>query len=225
MKILTGNQIGINLDGRWLYRDVNFAVQEHQVLALLGENGVGKTTLLKALMQEINLTEGNFEWAKKDAEIAYVPQYRSDMQAFPLNIKEYIGLSFDRGWRPWLSRTEKAWLQHIIKDTKLDQIAKRRIDQASGGEKQRAFLAQALLKNPDVLILDEATANLDQSAKFELMDVVKHYRDHHNLSVIMVSHDLEIIQGYADDYLRLGPDGSEFGPCQSLKMREGEQNV
>lgn len=225
MKILTGNKIGINLDGRWLYRDVNFAVQEQQVLALLGENGVGKTTLLKALMHEVELTEGSFEWSKQDIEIAYVPQYRSDMQAFPLNIKEYIGLSFDHGWRPWLTRAEKTWLQHIIEDTKLDQIAKRRIDQASGGERQRAFLAQALLKNPDVLILDEATANLDQSAKFELMDVVKHYRDHHNLSVIMVSHDLEIIQRYADDYLRLGPGGSDFGPCQNLKMREGEQNV
>ncbi|WP_246163903.1 hypothetical protein [Weissella coleopterorum] len=81
------------------------------------------------------------------------------------------------------------------------------------------------MKNPDILILDEATANLDQSAKFELMDVVKHYRDHHNLSVIMVSHDLEIIRAYADDYLRLKPNGSDFGACQNLKLHEGEQNV
>jgi len=229
MSMLVGQGIGINFDGRWLYRNVNFTLDDHRMLALIGENGVGKTTLLRAILGELELTEGQLTWNDQDVVVAYVPQYRADMQAFPLKIREYVGLSMDKGFLPWYGKDEKAWLQHIIEDTNLTEIADRRIDQASGGERQRAFLAQALVRNPHILILDEATANLDQNAKFELMNVVKHYRDHHDLSVIMVSHDLEILQAYADDYLFLSSDGGQFGACAetnlSLLKNGGAQNV
>jgi len=84
-----------------------------------------------------------------------------------------------------------------------------------------------LVQNPNVLILDEATANLDNVAKFELMDVIRDYQTHHDITVIMVSHDLEIIQRYADDYLLLTPQGSEFGEIANLdisKLKVGNQD-
>ena len=83
------------------------------------------------------------------------------------------------------------------------------------------------MQNPNVLILDEATANLDNVAKYALMNVVRDYRDHHDLTTIMVSHDLDIIGKYADDYLLLTPNGSEFGPIDQLdmtKLKVGNQD-
>lgn len=221
MAVLSGKNIGIQLDdGRWLYQQVDFNLKNHRMLALMGDNGVGKTTLLKAILGQREVTEGTLEWETGHEEVRYVPQYRPDMQAFPLFIKDFVALSFDTGLRPWLSATEKSQLEHILIDTNLDKLARRRIDTASGGEKQRAYLAQALVKNPNVLILDEATANLDNIAKYELMDVVTHYRDHHDLSIIMVSHDLDIIENYADDYLLLTHDGSQFGTVDTLDFSQ-----
>ncbi|WP_374915447.1 metal ABC transporter ATP-binding protein [Weissella cibaria] len=229
MTILTGSGVGIQFGERWLYQDVAFKLKKGRVLALIGDNGVGKTTLLRAILGQLELTAGELDWQidAKTRMISYVPQYRPDMQAFPLKVTDFVSLSFDKGILPWLKTTEKERLQHVLADTHLTKIANARIDTASGGERQRAYLAQALVQNPNVLILDEATANLDNVAKYELMNVVRDYRDHHDLTTIMVSHDLDIIGKYADDYLLLTPNGSEFGPIDQLdmtKLKVGNQD-
>lgn len=229
MTLLTGSNIGMQFGDRWLYKNVDFKLENGHVLALIGDNGVGKTTLLRALLGQLPLSAGQFDWQTSEVAraISYVPQYRPDMQAFPLRISDFVALSFDHGMRPWLTATEKEKLSHVLADTHLTNLAKSRIDTASGGERQRAYLAQALVQNPNVLILDEATANLDNVAKFELMDVIRDYQTHHDITVIMVSHDLEIIQRYADDYLLLTPQGSEFGEIAKLdisKLKVGNQD-
>ncbi|MBM7616864.1 zinc/manganese transport system ATP-binding protein [Weissella uvarum] len=222
MTVLTGENIGIKFGERWLYQHVNFELRDQRVLAVIGDNGVGKTTLIRSILGQQKLTTGQLTWTQPKPTVRYVPQERPDAQDFPLRIAEFVGLSFDQGMRPWRTQKENTQLQHILNDTNLAQMANRRIDRASGGERQRAYLAQALLVNPGVLILDEATANLDNIAKYELMDVVRHYRDHHQLSIIMISHDLEIIQEYADDYLLLKPQGSEFGLVKDLDITQLE---
>ena len=229
MTLLTGSNIGMQFGDRWLYKNVDFKLENGHVLALIGDNGVGKTTLLRALLGQLPLSAGQFDWQTPEAAraISYVPQYLPDMQAFPLRISDFVALSFDHGMRPWLTAAEKEKLSHVLADTHLTNLAKSRIDTASGGERQRAYLAQALVQNPNVLILDEATANLDNVAKFELMDVIRDYQTHHDITVIMVSHDLEIIQRYADDYLLLTPQGSEFGEIANLdisKLKVGNQD-
>jgi len=220
MTILTGSNVGIQFGERWLYRAVDFKLEQGRVLALIGDNGVGKTTLLRAILGQLTVTSGQLDWQvpTQARQISYVPQYRPDMQAFPLRISDFVALSFDKGLVPWLRKAEREKLQHVLADTNLTRLARARIDTASGGERQRAYLAQALVQEPNVLILDEATANLDNVAKYELMDVIHDYQQHHQLSVIMVSHDLEIIKQYADDYLLLTPKGSEFGTIDQLDM-------
>ncbi|MCW0953416.1 ATP-binding cassette domain-containing protein [Weissella ceti] len=227
MVVVKGAGVGIAFGDRWLYREVDFELRKKRVLAVVGDNGTGKTTLIRALLGQQQITAGELIWETSDNVVRYVPQERPDAQNFPLQIADFVALSNDQGWRPWMTQAEKAHLAHILEDTNLTKLAKQRIDLASGGERQRAYLAQALLADPDVLILDEATANLDNVAKFELMDVVRHYRDHHDLSIVMISHDLDIIQKYADDYLLLRPDSSEFGSVAELdihKLEMGKNN-
>lgn len=225
--VLLGHNIGIKFDQHWLYQGVNFQLGQQRMLAVIGDNGVGKTTLLRAILGQQQLTTGELVWTNPATVVRYVPQERPNVADFPLYIADFVELSYDQGWRPWLSRAEKQQLTHILKDTHLTSLARRRIDRASGGERQRAYLAQALLVNPSVLILDEATANLDNVAKYELMDVVRHYRDHHHLSIIMISHDLDIVKEYADDYLLLSAQDSEFGSVAELdtsRLKVGNQD-
>ena len=88
-------------------------------------------------------------------------------------------------------------------------------------------MAQALVQNPNILILDEATANLDNVAKYGLMDVVAAYQKRYQLTTIMVSHDIDIMQRYADEYLLLTKQGSEYGDITQLdiaKLREGGES-
>lgn len=225
MVVVKGAGVGIAFGDRWLYREVDFELRKKRVLAVIGDNGAGKTTLIRALLGQQSLTAGNLMWEDDDNVIRYVPQERPDAQNFPLQIADFVALSNDQGWRPWMTTAEKAHLAHILADTNLTKLAKQRIDLASGGERQRAYLAQALLSDPSVLILDEATANLDNVAKYELMNVVRHYRDHHDLSIVMISHDLDIIKEYADDYLLLRSDRSEFGSVADLDVHQLEMGA
>lgn len=204
--ILVGQQIGMRFGSRWLYQHVNFSLKKGEILAITGENGVGKTTLLRAILGQMYLSAGALSWPNGSQKMAYVPQFRPEVAQFGLTIRDFVALSFYHGWSPFLTRAEKAALQAVLAQTHLQEIADRGMDTASGGERQRAYLAQALLQQPDVLILDEATANLDPQTKIALMDVVVST----GLSVLMVSHDEGLVAKYAHGVLHLRGEGSEF---------------
>ena len=101
-------------------------------------------------------------------------------------------------------------------ETKLFDIRRRPLGQASGGEKQEAYLAQALLDRPSLLILDESTASLDPVAKTELLDLVKQINEQQQLTVIFVTHDIPLARRYADHYLFLSPGHYEAGNISEL---------
>ncbi len=205
--ILSGEDVAIQMGNRRLYSGVSFALHQGEMLALTGENGVGKTTLVRAIMGQVHPVQGRIQWAQARPVMSYVPQYRAEADAFGLRIIDFVGLSFDQGFRPWLSRVEKSVLATVLAQTGLTDIATRRMDTASGGERQRAYLAQALVRQPQLLILDEATANLDVDAKFELMDAVATQQHQANLGVLLISHDPEIVARYADATLHLQAGG------------------
>lgn len=230
MEVLSANNIGIKFGQRWLYKDVNFELNTGEILTILGDNGVGKTTIVQAMLKKIPTTIGEFDWKiDRQEDVCYIPQYRPNMQDFPLSIKSFVALSFDASIRPWLNKTEKKKLSEVLKLTNLQDIVDQRIDQASGGERQRAYLAQALINSPKLLILDEATANLDNIAKFQLMDLISELKQNQNLSIVMISHDLNIVKKYTDKYLYLKPGSGEFNTVNLLDVSKleiaGEHHV
>lgn len=223
MEILSANNIGIRFDKRWLYKNVNFKVNTGEVLTIIGDNGVGKTTMIQAMLNKIATTKGEFDWKiDKQKEVNYIPQYRPNMKDFPLSIKSFVALSFDESVRPWLNKAEKKRLSEVLKLTNLQKIIDQRIDLASGGERQRAYLAQALINKPKLLILDEATANLDNIAKFQLMDLINELKKSENLAIIMISHDLKIVKKYTDKYLYLKPGSGEYNTVDLLDINKLE---
>lgn len=165
---------------------------------------------------EINLLPDN-----QSVKIGYVPQFRNIDDEYPLSIEEFVALNLTKRHTPWLSKAERDRVNAVIERTKLTTIAERPLGKASGGEKQRAYLAQALLQDPNLLILDESTASLDVDRKYELLDVVNQL----NLSVLFITHDLPLVRHYADHFLLLQHGKYSVGTIDELPQIDGEAGV
>ena len=195
-----------------IFQNLNFELKKGSMTALLGPNGTGKTTLINILMKLLIPTSGTFEFAK-GVKLGYVPQFRNIEADYPLSIRAFVSLNTP------LIKTKKIKerVTSELKETHLLSIQNTRMGEASGGQKQRAYLAQALLDKPNMIILDEATASLDPSAKEELMQLIKHLNEEHDITVLFVTHDVPLARKYMNNYLYLN-----HGTITQGKMSEFE---
>lgn len=196
--ILKVRDLTMKFDTKTVFQKLNFDLQKGSMTALLGPNGTGKTTLISILMRLLIPTAGYFKF-DASVRLGYVPQFRNIDAEYPLSIKSFIGLN-----APLLkTRQVKTEIEREITETHLNNIENTRMGEASGGQKQRAYLAQALLDHPNMIILDEATASLDPVAKEELMKLIKHLNQQHGMTVLFVTHDVPLAKQYMTDYLYL----------------------
>lgn len=202
--------------------DLSFVLNEGDFLIVVGENGVGKTTLVNTLLNRIKPRSGDITMANH-LRIGYVPQFRNVDIDYPLSVRNFVSLNLLHNWRPWLSRKERSQVKRVLKQADLEKIADRPLGLASGGEKQRAYLAQALLNRPQLLILDESTASLDNEMKYELLDLVSRFQQN-GLTVIFITHDMDLAQRYGTRYLMMKKDGYESGPINELSILKGGQS-
>ncbi|MGX5376764.1 metal ABC transporter ATP-binding protein [Ligilactobacillus sp. LYQ135] len=202
--ILDVDGLTIKIPDKTLFKDLNFSIPQNQLTCITGENGVGKSTLVKHLLQDLdhNYTEHTHFKITRD-QVQYVPQLRNIDDEYPLQIRDFVSLGFKHRILPWNSKSMNVKLDGILNDTKLMDIQKRPLGRASGGEKQRAYLAQALCSDPELLILDEATASLDRNAKHFLLKLLKDIIKKRELTVLFITHDPELIDTYADYELNL----------------------
>ena len=221
--LISVEQLSLSFPNHLVLSDLSFKVHRGEFLGIIGENGVGKTTLVRLILKQLRPSAGKIN-IKPGLKIGYVPQFRNVDVEYPLSIEDFISLNFTGIKLPWLSLKEKAKVQSVIKQVNLDHIAKRPLGLASGGEKQKAYLAQALINDPDLLILDESTASLDPNTKRELLDVVLRLNKALGLTVIFVSHDMQVIHEYPDHFLWLTKQGYTQGPIDELHndSKEGE---
>lgn len=204
--ILEVNNLSMRFDKKTVFENLNFKLKKGSMTALLGPNGTGKTTLINILMKMLVPTTGSFKFAK-DVRLGYVPQFRNIDMEYPLSVAAFIGLN-----APLIkSNKVKKAIKMQLQETNLYGIRNTRMGEASGGQKQRAYLAQALLDNPNVIILDEATASLDPVAKDELMQLIKHLNEKHKITVLFVTHDVPLAAKYMQDYLYLNHQKIEQG--------------
>ncbi|KRM94766.1 metal ABC transporter ATP-binding protein [Lentilactobacillus senioris] len=223
--MLSVNDLAINFGSTTVFDHLSFQVDQGDFLAVIGVNGVGKTTLIKTILGQLKPTAGTIE-TNPQLKIGYVPQFRNLDSEYPLTIADFVSLNFT-GWKlPWLSKKERQRVQTVIKQLELTPIANRPLGRASGGEKQKAYLAQALVAEPNLLILDESTASLDPTTKQELLRVVKDLNQRLGLTIIFISHDMELVNEYPNKYLWLRSDGYSQGPIAELEMKlRGEADV
>ncbi len=178
-----------------VFENLNFKINDGEFISLIGPNGSGKTTLVKILMGLEKGTDGTLKFDQKQT-IGYVPQFRNIDLDYPLNIEQFIRLNLKFTFSPAKRHDDNELITDILNKTNLTTLKDRPLGLASGGEKQKAYLAQALLNDPQILILDESTASLDVEVKMQLMDLVQELNQKYHITVIFITHDYELTQKY-----------------------------
>ncbi|MFH1935920.1 MAG: metal ABC transporter ATP-binding protein [Pseudomonadota bacterium] len=183
----------------------NFSLDLYQgdFLALLGANGSGKTTILRSIIGFIKPTEGKIKlfgtpattrtYKELRKRIGYVPQTAHIDFKMPISVEEVvsIGRYGKLGIGKRLSPDDKGLIQKSMKEAGILHLSQRPIGHLSGGERQKVQIARALCQNPDLLLLDEPTANLDLGAQSELIDLLERIYDQKKISILIVMHDLQ----------------------------------
>lgn len=182
---------------------VSLTLEKGEVAAVVGPNGAGKTTLLKAVLGLVPIASGT---ASIDGQriaphyrgplpIGYVPQRMEFDRGFPITVAEFAGLRLSAGSTTFLQRrgTTRTRVMEVLHRVGADHLAHRLLGRLSGGELQRVLIAFALLGEPDILFLDEPVAGLDISGEETLYQLVEELRRIAPLTVLMVSHDLQVV--------------------------------
>lgn len=195
-------------------KEVSFTVQKGEFFGILGPNGSGKTTLLKMISGILPSMNGTIEIdgkpltsysAKRLAQkVAVLPQLFSN--AFDYTVKETVSLGrypFQKGFFKQWSKEDEEIVQDVMQLTGVAQYAHKSMNDISGGERQRVFLAQALAQEPSILLLDEPTNHLDISHQKNLLDRLKGWSRKNGLTVISIFHDLNLASLYCDRLLLL----------------------
>jgi len=175
-----------------------------QLTALIGQNGAGKTTLLKALMREIPFTGRIRHEDHQGRDIphlrtGYVPQHLDFDKEMPATVQDFLACAFSP--RPvWLSISKKT--QELVKKSlaavNAEDLLLSPLGKLSGGELQRVLLALALSPAPDLLVLDEPVSGVDQNGLALFLNTVLELRAQHHMAILLVSHDLSLVEKYAD---------------------------
>jgi ABC-type Mn2+/Zn2+ transport system ATPase subunit len=169
--------------------DVTFDVTERTFAGVVGPSGAGKTTLLRAMLGTVKPVSGRVIKAA-DLALGYVPQLETVNWNFPVTVAECV-LMGRTGGRilPWASRIEKADVHATLERLGIGDLAHRHIRNLSGGQQQRMFLARALIRRPQVVLLDEPTSGVDVSTRHEVLHLLA---DLHadGIGIVLTTHDL-----------------------------------
>ncbi len=196
-----------------LLSSISFSIEQNQFWGIVGPNGGGKTTLLKTILGLIPPVKGKVQYGKNHPLIfGYVPQRESFDHIFPISVSEFV--SMGRYIRiPAGRRVKKEdWriVTECLQKVEIPHLKERPFRSLSGGEKQRTLLAHALAGEPDILILDEPTTSMDIKGETAIMELIGKIREKDNLTVLMVSHFLNIVARFADHVVVIDKDSSTF---------------
>lgn len=196
-----------------ILKDINLSLDEGDFAIISGENGSGKSTLIKLILGELKKDRGSIKVFGIDMEdfknfekIGYVPQVNEAIRvAFPVSAREYVGLNLYKEFSIFntIGKKSKSKVEDTFATLKIKNLIDRPFNKLSGGQAQRVMIARAMVNNPDILILDEPTVGIDQKSKEDFLDLLVHLNTHHNISILMITHEMEILGDYVDKVFKL----------------------
>jgi zinc/manganese transport system ATP-binding protein len=212
------DHVTLAVGGRGVLADVGLAIRPGEFIGVLGPNGAGKTTLMRAILGLIAPSAGSIRVfgrtpRRGDAGIGYLPQVRTVLPDLSVRGRDFIASSV-RGERwgvPSLSRAERATIEKTLAAVGARDLAERPLADMSGGERQRLLLAQALLGEPRLLLLDEPLISLDHRHQEAVVDLVRGFARERNIAVLFSAHELNQLIGALDRVLYLGSGHAALG--------------
>lgn len=200
--VIETKDLGFDYGAGWVFHKLNLEIAQGDYVVVIGANGAGKSTLIKMLANVIPPTTGSILYYGKPIEqfkswdkVGYVPQNPArQQQGFPISVEEVVKLGLLKPNKLWqrFDSKDQAIVDKALETFDLLELRKRRIGDLSGGQQQRVFLARAMVKEPEILFLDEPTTGIDTAAKMALYDMLKTINQEQKVTIIMVSHDLEL---------------------------------
>ena len=183
-------------------QDVSFDLSKGEFLAIVGPNGAGKSTLIKVALGLIKPAKGHAALFGADAgrqpeRIGYVPQLKTFDRSFPATALELVVSGLRRRWPARIQKEEKEKARVALEQVGADALLPRPLAKLSGGELQRAFLARALVRKPEIVLLDEPATGVDFLAEHDLYDLLERYQTETGGAVVMITHDLSAARYHA----------------------------
>lgn len=191
--LLEATRVSVRFGGRTVLDAVDARIDPGEIVTLIGPNGSGKTTLVRVLLGLLSPDAGGVRRAR-GLRIGYVPQRIHVEPTLPLTVAGFLGLGTRTGRAAYAAALAEVGIAALI-DTPVQQV--------SGGEFQRVLLARALLRGPDLLVLDEPAQGVDVGGQRELYRLIARLRERRGCAVLMVSHDLHLVMAATDRVLCL----------------------
>jgi len=200
---IEANDVSVVLGGRRVLDGVSLSVRTGEFICLLGPNGGGKTTFLKAMLGLVPLAAGQLRVLgvspeKARRSVGYLPQRKGFAPDFPATVVELLVAARRAGWPVRVRHDEREAARAALARVSGEKLLDRPLAGLSGGETQRAFLARAIVDDPRLLLLDEPTAGVDAAGRSEFLDLLAEVAARDDLTAVLVTHNLGAVRRLAD---------------------------
>jgi zinc/manganese transport system ATP-binding protein len=194
------DDLSCGYDGRAVLERISLRIHPGQFAGIVGPSGSGKTTLLRAMLGLAEVYRGAVRGAgERDriGRVGYVPQLETVDWTFPVTVEQVVlmGLAAESGPFPWARRADRRRMHELLERLGIGDCARRHIRDLSGGQQQRAFLARALIREPELLLLDEPTAGADIKTRHEVLHVLADLNAE-GITVLLTTHDLNSVAAH-----------------------------
>ncbi|SAK82847.1 metal ABC transporter ATP-binding protein [Caballeronia ptereochthonis] len=217
------DRVTLALGGREILNDTSFTVQNGEFIGVLGPNGAGKTTLMRALLGLVPVRSGTIRVngeavVRGNASIGYMPQIRTGLANRRVLGRDFVAMAADghRWGLPHRNARLRADVERVLELVGAHQLAARPLSELSGGERQRLLLAQCLLGNPRLLLLDEPLISLDPRHQTGVVELVRRVQRELNITVLFSAHELNPLLNSLDRVLYLGSGRAALGTVDEV---------
>lgn len=200
-KLVEVQAVSVNFGVHPALQNVSLTVQRGEIITLIGPNGAGKTTLVRVVLGLLSPQQGQV-YLSPGIRIGYMPQRLVLDPVLPLTVARFLKLS-------GVSNHQR--LQQSLTEVGAPNLLSRPLQKISGGEMQRVLLARALLREPDLLVLDEPIQGVDVTGQYELYELITQIRKQRGCGILMVSHDLHLVMAATDSVICLNQQVCCFG--------------
>ncbi len=186
--LISLNSVTIGYDSKIVLRDVDLTVKRGEIITIVGPNGSGKTSMMRALIGALVPTTGSVS-RSKSLRVGYVPQKLNVDHSFPITVRRFLSV-------PKRAKVEK--ISETAALVGIHDILDQQISTLSGGQFQRALLARAIIDTPALLLLDEPTQGLDQNGAARFYQLIAELKAKLDCAIVLVSHDLHVVMSASD---------------------------